>query len=98
MITPLRADGVTVHEKGVHQQVERLVSQGVHGVFVGGTTGEVWALDDVQWAHLVTFAKEAVRGRVPLYVGISHASTAGAAARARQAEKLGADVVVSLAP
>lgn len=98
MVTPLRADGVTVHEKGVHQLVERLVTQGVHGIFVAGTTGEVWALDDEQWSRLVRFAKEALRGRVPLYVGVSHPSTAGAVTRARLAEKLGADVVVSLAP
>lgn len=98
MVTPLRADGVTVHEKGVHQLVERLVTQGVHGVFVGGTTGEVWALDDEQWSRLVRFAREALAERVPLYVGVSHPSTAGAAARARLAEQLGADVIVSLAP
>ncbi len=98
MVTPLRADGVTVHEKGVHQLVERLVHDGVHGVFVGGTTGEVWALDDEQWSRLVRFAREALQGRVPLYVGVSHHSTAGAVSRARLAEKLGADVVVSLAP
>ena len=98
MVTPLRADGVTVHETGVHQLVERLVTQGVHGVFVGGTTGEVWALDDEQWSRLVRFAKEALAGRVPLYVGVSHPSTAGAVARARLAEQLGADVLVSLAP
>ncbi|MBX3001694.1 MAG: dihydrodipicolinate synthase family protein [Caldilineaceae bacterium] len=98
MMTPLQADGVTVHETGVHQLVERLVSQGVHGLFVGGTTGEVWALDDEQWACLVRFAKEALRGRLPLYVGVSHEATAGAVARARLAEQLGADILVSLAP
>jgi 4-hydroxy-tetrahydrodipicolinate synthase len=98
MVTPLKADGVTVHEAGVHQLVERLVTQGVHGVFVAGTTGEVWALDDEQWSRLVRFSKEAVRGRAPLYVGVSHHSTAAAVARTRLAEKLGADVVVSLAP
>ena len=98
MVTPLRADGVTVHETGVHQLVERLVTQGVHGVFVAGTTGEVWALDDEQWSRLVRFTREALAGRVPLYAGVSHPSTAGAAARARLAEQLGADVIVSLAP
>jgi 4-hydroxy-tetrahydrodipicolinate synthase len=98
MVTPLRADGVTVHEAGVHQLVERLVADGVHGVFVAGTTGEVWALDDEQWSRLVRFACEALAGRVPLYVGVSHPATAGAVARARLAEQLGADVVVSLAP
>lgn len=98
MVTPLRADGVTVHETGVHQLVDRLVQDGVHGVFVGGTTGEVWAMDDDQWSRLVRYAREALRGRVPLYAGVSHPSTAGAVARARLAEQLGADVVVSLAP
>lgn len=98
MVTPLKADGVTVHETGVHQLVERLVTDGVHGVFVGGTTGEVWALDDEQWSRLVRFTKEALRGRSPLYAGVSHPSTAGAIARARLAEQLGADVIVSLAP
>jgi len=98
MVTPLCADGVTVHEAGVHQLVERLVTQGVHGVFVAGTTGEVWALDDEQWSRLVRFAREALAGRAPLYAGVSHPSTAGAVARARLAESLGADVIVSLAP
>lgn len=98
MVTPLRADGVTVHEAGVHQLVQRLVEDGVHGVFVAGTTGEVWALDDEQWSRLVRFTKEALRGRVPLYAGVSHPSTAGAVARARLAEQLGADALVSLAP
>jgi 4-hydroxy-tetrahydrodipicolinate synthase len=70
----------------------------VHGVFVGGTSGEIWALDDEQFARLVRFSREACRGRVPLYVGASFHSTSGALARARLAEKLGADVIVSLAP
>jgi 4-hydroxy-tetrahydrodipicolinate synthase len=98
MVTPLRADGVSVHEAGVHQLVNRLVADGVHGVFVGGTTGEVWALDDEQWSRLVRFSYEALAGRLPLYVGVSHGSTAGAVARVRRAEQMGADVIVSLAP
>lgn len=98
MVTPLQADGVTVHETGVHQLVERLVEHGVHGVFVGGTTGEVWALDDEQWNRLVQFTRDALRGRLPLYAGVSHPSTAGAMARTLRAEELGVDVVVSLAP
>jgi len=98
MVTPLCEDGKTVHEAGVHQLVERLLGQGVHGVFVGGTTGEVYALDDEQWSCLVRFAVEACKGRVPLYAGVSSPSTGLAVGRARRAEQLGADVVVSLAP
>lgn len=98
MVTPLMPDGVTVREAGVHQLVERLVTDRVHGVFVAGTTGEVWALDNEQWTRLVRFTGEALRGRAPLYAGVSHPSTAGAVARARLAEQLGADIIVSLAP
>jgi len=98
MITPLRQDGLTVHERGTYQLVERLIGQGVHGIFPGGSTGEIWALDEEQWERLVRFTVQAARGRVPVYAGVSHASTAGAVARAKKAERLGADVVVSLAP
>lgn len=98
IITPFQSDGATVHERGVHQLVERLIGQGVHGIFPGGTTGEVWALDDEQWSRLVRFCVEAVRGRVPVYAGVSQPGTAGAVARAKLAERLGADIVVSLAP
>ena len=98
MVTPFRGDGMTVHETGVQQLVERMVSDGVHGVFVAGTTGEAWALDDEQWARLVQSAHETLRKRVPLYAGVSHPSTGGAVARARRAQELGADFVVSLAP
>jgi 4-hydroxy-tetrahydrodipicolinate synthase len=98
LVTPLLADGQTVNESGVHQLVERVVGQGVHGVFVAGTTGEIYGLEENQWERLVRFSVEACRGRVPLYVGVSSAATSLAVSRARRAEKLGADVLVSLAP
>lgn len=98
LITPFHDDGSTVNVAGLQQLVDRLIRQGAHGIFVGGTTGEVWALDDVQWERLVASGVEACAGRVPFYAGVSHPSTAGAVARARRAARLGADVAVSLAP
>lgn len=98
IVTPFEADGQTVHESGVHQLIERLIQQGVHGIFIAGTTGEGWALDEPQWERLVRFAVEACCQRIPLYVGISHPATDGAVKRARRAEELGADAVVALPP
>jgi len=98
MVTPFKADGQRVHEPGVRQLVERLAGQGVHGILVGGTTGEVWALDDEQWALLVRWAVEKAAGRMVVYANISQASTAAAVERARLAERLGADAIVSLTP
>jgi len=98
IVTPLLADGATVNEPVIYQLIESLVLQGVHGIFAGGTTGEVWALDDEQWQRLVHASVAACKGRVPLYAGVSSSSTAKAVRRVRMAEELGADVVVSLVP
>jgi len=98
LVTPLHEDGVTVNTAALQQLVDRLIRQGAHGIFVGGTTGEIWALDEVQWERMVVAGVEACANRVPFYAGVSHPSTAGAVARVRRAAKLGVDVVVSLAP
>lgn len=102
LVTPFHADGVTVNTAVLQQLVDRLIRQGVHGIFVGGTTGEIWALDDAQWERLIVAGVEACAGRVPFYAGVSHPSTAGAVARTRRASQLGdrfrPDVAVSLAP
>ncbi len=97
-VTPFEDDGCTVSEGGVHQLVDFLVGQGVHGIFVAGTTGEAAALDDLQWRRLVRAAADALQGRLPLLAGVIAPTTALAAARARQAADLGADVVVATAP
>lgn len=98
MVTPFEHDGSTVSEPGVHRLVEFLVEQGVHGFFVAGTTGEAAALDDTQWRRLVQATHTALRGRVPLLAGVIAPTTALAAARARWAADLGADVVVATTP
>lgn len=97
-VTPFEDDGYTVNEPGVHQLIEFLVEQGVHGIFVAGTTGEAAALDDLQWRRLVQTAAAALQGRLPLLAGVIAPTTALAAARARQAADLGADVVVATTP
>jgi 4-hydroxy-tetrahydrodipicolinate synthase len=98
LVTPFLADGYTVSEKGVHDLIDFVLAQGVHGVFVAGTTGEVAALDDVQWRRLVQFSVEACGGRVPVLAGAIAPATSQAAARARWAADLGADAVVATVP
>lgn len=98
LVTPFLPDGYTVSESGVHNLVDFVLAQGVHGLFVAGTTGEVAALDDAQWQRLVRFAVEACGGRAPVLAGAIAPSTAQAAARARWAAELGADAVVATVP
>ncbi|MDR7555400.1 MAG: dihydrodipicolinate synthase family protein [Armatimonadota bacterium] len=98
VVTPFEEDGCTVSERGVHQLVDFLVAQGIHGIFVAGTTGEAAALDDLQWRRLVGAASQALRERLPLLAGVIAPTTALAVARARLAADLGADVVVATTP
>ena len=74
IITPLDA-GEEVDAAGLRLLVDRLVAAGVHGIFVGGTTGEGPLLPMDQWRRLMEGAQEAVGGRVPLLGGVMDASS-----------------------
>lgn len=98
LITPFEQDGSTVNEQAVRALVEHQVGHGIHALFAAGTTGEVAALDDVQWRRLIRATAEAVNRRIPLIAGVSAPTTGGAVIRARQAAELGATVVTATTP
>ena len=72
MLSPLGEDE-SVDENGVRLLVEHLVKGGVDGIFVLGTAGEGTMLTLMQQRRLVAAASKAIRGRVPLLVGVSGA-------------------------
>lgn len=55
--------------------VEHLISGGVDGIFVAGSTGEGLTLTDLEYQELLKRAKEIVNGRIQIYSGISASST-----------------------
>ena len=73
-----------------------LVEDGVHGLVVLGTCGENNSLSADEKRSVLRTAVEAVRGRVPIIVGVSELTTAAAAAFARDAEKIGATALMLL--
>jgi dihydrodipicolinate synthase/N-acetylneuraminate lyase len=40
VVTPFTEGGTAIHIEGFRRIVDHLLEQGVHGLFVGGTTGE----------------------------------------------------------
>ncbi|KVC85032.1 dihydrodipicolinate synthase family protein [Burkholderia ubonensis] len=94
-VTPFSADG-DVDLKALDALIERLVSDGVHGIAPLGSTGESAYLSDAEWEAVADTSIRAVRKRVPTVVGISDLTTAGAVRRARFAEQAGADAVMVL--
>jgi 4-hydroxy-tetrahydrodipicolinate synthase len=78
--------------------LERLIAQGVHGVVVGGTSGEFISLTEEERRRLAKVAVEAVAGRVPLIVGTGYCSTAATIRLTRSAGEAGADGAIVILP
>jgi len=78
--------------------VEWLLTAGVSGLLAGGTCAEATALDDREREAVIARVVEWAAGRVPVYAGVMHTSTAAAIRLARAAEAAGASGVFSVPP
>jgi 4-hydroxy-tetrahydrodipicolinate synthase len=88
MTTPFDADG-EIDEGAARAQVRWLIDQGVHGLAVGGSTGEGHTLELDELRRLVATVAEAAAGRVPVIAGIIVDSTRDALRRARAVAGVG---------
>jgi 4-hydroxy-tetrahydrodipicolinate synthase len=95
--TPFRPDG-ELDEDCLRRLIEGFVAAGVHGISVGGSQGEFYALDHAERVRLIEVAVETVRGRVPVYAGTGATSTREAITLTRAAEQAGADVAMVITP
>ncbi|APZ93499.1 dihydrodipicolinate synthase family protein [Fuerstiella marisgermanici] len=78
--------------------VEHLISGGVNGLFVLGTTGEGPSLSYQVRYQMVERSCEAADGRVPVLVGVTDSSLAESIQLANHAESAGAAAIVAAAP
>ena len=81
LTTPFLNDD-DIDEGAFVAQLEWMLVQGVHGVVVGGSTGEGYALDDDELVRLVELATKTVNNKVPVVAGIIADSTRSAVRRA----------------
>src|SRR5579872_45548 len=96
MVTPL-AGPDTLDRPAVERLVERLISGGVAGIFLLGTTGEGPGLSHRLRIELVDQVCSGVAGRVPVLVSITDTSIVETLHFAEQAARAGASGLV-LAP
>ncbi|MCY4061995.1 MAG: dihydrodipicolinate synthase family protein [Chloroflexi bacterium] len=83
MVTPFAADE-SIDEALLRAEVEHLIaSAGVHGIAVGGSTGEGHALTTAELRQVVAIACEVAAGRVPVIAGIIVDSTRQAISKAQ---------------
>ncbi len=98
MATPLAPGSYTVDRGQVPALVEFLLSAGVKGLFVGGTTGEGVQLDLEQRMALHEAAAGANAGRAPLLLHVGAQRAEWAVELARHAVAQNADAIVAMTP
>lgn len=93
LITPLsNTDELDV--EGLERLIEHVISGGVHGIFILGTTGEFSGLSYKLKIKVIEKTCKLVNRRVPVLVGISDCSYTESINLARKAADFGADAVV----
>ncbi len=74
------------------------IENGTDAIIICGTTGESAAMTDEEHIACIKFAVEHTAGRVPVIAGAGSNHTSYAVHLAQEAEKLGADALLSVTP
>lgn len=97
LVTPLLNDS-TLDVKGLERLIEHVISGGVHGIFILGTTGEAQSIGFDLRVAMIRQTSRLLKGRLPLLVGISDTSLSDSLRLSHKASEFGADAVVSAPP
>lgn len=96
MVTPLSEDGI--NEAATRKLVNKLINDGVHGLFVLGTNGEFYALSEAEKLALVKIVVDEAAGRVPVFAGSGGIYTEEVIKVTNQFAELGVDAVSVITP
>lgn len=96
-LTPMRADGAVAPE-AVAPLTDYILSKGVHGLYVSGSTGESVLQTREERAEILTATAEHARGKCTLIAHVGAASTDDATALAGLAGEQGFDAVSAVPP
>ncbi len=97
MATPI-GENETVSVEGVNALVERLITNGIKGLFILGTNGEFFSLSDDEKVEYAKIVVEKAAGRVPVYVGTGGISTKAVINLTKKMESIGISAVSIITP
>lgn len=97
LITPLTKDE-KFNEIALRKLLNYTIDNGVHGVFIVGTTGEFYGLTPEEKREIFQVAIDEVNGRVPVYAGTGAITTKESVQITQIAEECGVDAVSVLTP
>lgn len=96
MVTPLAENGID--EAATRKLVNKLINDGVHGLFILGTNGEFYALSEEEKLTLVKIVVDEAAGRVPIFAGSGGISTEAVIQLTNQFAELGVNAVSIITP
>ena len=96
-VTPFARDG-SIDRDEFARVLDTLIGAGVHGIIVGGSTGEYYAQTAEERRALAAFAKQIIKGRAALIVSTAAIRTEDSVAYAEHAGKIGADALLVASP
>jgi 4-hydroxy-tetrahydrodipicolinate synthase len=96
-ITPHGPDG-QIDKAAFAAVLESLVEAKVHGIIIGGSTGEYYAQSMQERLDLAAYAKQVIANRLPLIVGTGATRTEDSVAYAAAAKEIGADAILVTSP
>ncbi|ANK95352.1 MULTISPECIES: dihydrodipicolinate synthase family protein [Rhizobium] len=96
-VTPLDQNG-QIDRPAFAAVLESLIEAGVHGIIVGGSTGEYYAQSSHERFELAAYAKEVIGTRLPLIIGTGATRTEDSVEYAKAAKEIGADAILVSSP
>ncbi|MGO2083805.1 4-hydroxy-tetrahydrodipicolinate synthase [Vagococcus sp.] len=97
ILTPMNADeSINVEELRI--QVDRMIDNGIHGIFPFGTNGEGYILSAKEKQLVLETVVDQCNGRVPIYAGTGAISTKETIEQSKMAQELGVDVLSIITP
>ncbi|WP_067222709.1 dihydrodipicolinate synthase family protein [Marinomonas gallaica] len=97
VITPFRDDS-SIDFDAYQTHVKHLVNEGVHGLMIGGTTGEYYVESHEERVELLTKAKEVVGDQAQIIFGTGSLDPKASLKLAEAGAKSGADVLLVATP
>ncbi|OPY36725.1 MAG: 4-hydroxy-tetrahydrodipicolinate synthase [Methanoregula sp. PtaU1.Bin051] len=99
IITPFsRNSSQSLDTRGLVENLEYLISEGIDGVVPCGSTGESATLSFEEHEKVIELTVDTVNGRIPVVAGTGSNNTAEAVRLTKAAKDLGADGVLVISP
>src|SRR6185503_2966874 len=96
-VTAFNEDG-SLNEKGTRDFVRFVIAGGVHGLAPMGSAGEFFAMTDEERMQVMEWILDEVGGKVPVFAGTGHYSTATTIKLSLHAKKHGAAGLLVMTP